>query len=245
MKKNILLIITLIYFSIGKTQVLSTLLEDTITLSTFDLNEFLEEKTYIINSHADTIIVDFNVLNINQIPSGWGTIAFCFTSFPAVAGNNDVCLDLSTSGSVAGEHKIAPGDSIELKIQVDGGGVAGKVILNIELFVEDKTFTDSETQNLYIDLDLKSDNVNVRSLNNSSFQIYPNPVKDFLFFSDFENLNFKGAKVEIYSIIGLKAYESSFTQNSIDVSKLQDGVYMIKILNEKGQQVLTKTFVKK
>ena len=60
-----------------------------------------------------------------------------------------------------------------------------------------------------------------------------------------ENIQSYSAKVEIYSIIGLKVAEHTFTQTAIDVSKLQDGVYMLKIVSENGQQLFTKTFVKK
>jgi hypothetical protein len=85
----------------------------------------------------------------------------------------------------------------------------------------------------------------VASFDKSKVEIYPNPTSNFLNVRGLENIQSYSAKVEIYSIIGLKVAEHTFTQTAIDVSKLQDGVYMLKIVSENGQQLFTKTFVKK
>lgn len=66
-------------------------------------------------------------------------------------------------------------------------------------------------------------------LNNSEVEIYPNPVTD--------NLTIKSKyivkKVEIYNLTG-KSIKVNFNTDNIDISKLQNGIYLIKITTENG-----------
>ncbi|WP_408671461.1 T9SS type A sorting domain-containing protein [Lutibacter sp.] len=64
----------------------------------------------------------------------------------------------------------------------------------------------------------------------SSLKIYPNPVKDFLKIE--LPVNYSNAKVEIYDIYGRYLSNSSISTNvnEIDVSNLNSGVYMFRIV---------------
>lgn len=69
----------------------------------------------------------------------------------------------------------------------------------------------------------------VLGLNDNSIQkisIYPNPTSDKLFFKSTITENFK---VSVFDILGKKVIEESFnTNNSLDVSQLHTGIYIIK-----------------
>ncbi|MCG1036975.1 endonuclease [Polaribacter sargassicola] len=73
-----------------------------------------------------------------------------------------------------------------------------------------------------------------------AFKMFPNPVENKLNFSTTENLT-----VTIYSLIGKSIQTSEITtiNNTIDVSNLKKGIYLVKIHN--GNQFTTKKILKK
>ena len=85
------------------------------------------------------------------------------------------------------------------------------------------------------------------SLANTNFQksskikFFPNPVSDKLTILNIENTK---QKVEIFSIIGKKLFTFSLLNNetNIDVSSFQNGIYLIKIISETGND--TYKFIK-
>lgn len=74
----------------------------------------------------------------------------------------------------------------------------------------------------------------------TSFNIYPNPVNDVLFVEMSENIE----EVSIYTITGVMVYnETVLSGNSIDVSELEGGIYIIKVRTENNE--IVNRFVKK
>lgn len=74
----------------------------------------------------------------------------------------------------------------------------------------------------------------------ASFNIYPNPVNDVLFIESTETVE----EVSIYTIAGVMVYnETSLSNNSINVSELNGGVYIIKVRTENNETI--SRFVKK
>src|SRR5690606_33617659 len=78
---------------------------------------------------------------------------------------------------------------------------------------------------------------------NDSVSVSPNPTSDFLYFISSES-NISIDKVEIYDTIGKRVFASELNNNSIDISNLTPGVYMVKIYSEDGGYV-TKKIIKK
>ena len=76
----------------------------------------------------------------------------------------------------------------------------------------------------------------------SSFEIYPNPVLDKLHIDADTD-----ADIEIYNIKGQQVYKSTrlqaCEQQSIDVSDLDSGVYLVRIRTAKGD--IMKRIIKK
>jgi hypothetical protein len=62
----------------------------------------------------------------------------------------------------------------------------------------------------------------------SAFVLYPNPVKDNLYFNSTSPI----AKVGIYDMTGRMVLSSNITGNTIDLSHLQSGQYIVKALIE-------------
>ncbi|QHI39248.1 hypothetical protein IMCC3317_46530 [Kordia antarctica] len=72
----------------------------------------------------------------------------------------------------------------------------------------------------------------------NKFSIYPNPVKNTL------NINSQDAisNVAVYDLLGKMAISSTNVNNTLDVSELSNGVYIIKLTSNVG--VSTKRFIK-
>jgi hypothetical protein len=79
-----------------------------------------------------------------------------------------------------------------------------------------------------------------QSLNNNDLKVYPNPATNTI---TIELSNLQPSKLQptitIESMLGQLLYQSKQNQNksSIDISNLQPGVYLIKVLTEKGLMV--------
>ena len=74
--------------------------------------------------------------------------------------------------------------------------------------------------------------------NKNDFNIYPNPVTNYLNISTL-NSDFK---IQIYSLLGSKLIEYNNAKR-INVESLDNGVYLIKIINQ--NHIYSKFFVKK
>jgi hypothetical protein len=83
--------------------------------------------------------------------------------------------------------------------------------------------------------------VSVDESENSSFNLYPNPVEDILTISR-ENSN-APARVEIFDINGRLIINQSLLSNQIDVSQLSSGIYTFKLIS--NNEVVTKKVYKK
>ena len=82
--------------------------------------------------------------------------------------------------------------------------------------------------------DVTALNENTQSAN---FKVYPNPAKDEI---SIQTENF--GKAEVYSVTGQKVMES--TSNSINVSQLEAGVYLLKVLDLDGNSETQRIVVK-
>jgi hypothetical protein len=83
--------------------------------------------------------------------------------------------------------------------------------------------------------------VSVDESENSSFNLYPNPVEDILTISR-ENST-APARVEMFDINGRLVINQSLLSNQIDVSQLSSGIYTFKLIS--NNEVVTKKVYKK
>lgn len=75
----------------------------------------------------------------------------------------------------------------------------------------------------------------------SDLLIYPNPTYDILYFN---MINHNYSNIEIYDVVGKRVLSTTINNNSIDISTLTPGVYMVKAYSESGNAV-TKKIIKK
>jgi uncharacterized membrane protein len=74
---------------------------------------------------------------------------------------------------------------------------------------------------------------------NNSISIYPNPVKDVLYFKGISGID----KVEVYNMVGQKVKTFSAVKGSIDVSSLSKGNYVLQIF-VKGENSQSFKFIR-
>ncbi|KGL64051.1 endonuclease [Polaribacter sp. Hel1_85] len=92
--------------------------------------------------------------------------------------------------------------------------------------------------------DLGKHNVSTASVENTilnSFKMYPNPINgNKLYFNLIKNVN-----INIYNVLGklIKTEKVNTNNNSIDISSLSKGVYLVKINSE--NEIITKKLIKK
>ncbi|WP_348822193.1 RICIN domain-containing protein [Flavobacterium aestuarii] len=73
----------------------------------------------------------------------------------------------------------------------------------------------------------------------TAFNIYPNPAENTLFFTS----EIKGTRVRVFSQTGTLVLEQKLTDNSINVSRLAAGIYVVDF--DKDGKKVTKRFIKK
>lgn len=80
--------------------------------------------------------------------------------------------------------------------------------------------------------------LSVNDFSNSQINIYPNPIKDS-FSIAVDNASFENLSIQIFNILGEKVLEKSkLISNTVDISNLEAGFYMLKILNENQQKTV-------
>lgn len=187
-------------------------------------------KNFLRNTYSSTTVTYRWWRHTESIPQAWSTSLICdeVTCWAPTVNTNELTLE--------------PGDSALLDVHFQNVGRSGEG--TVELLVFD--VADSAGTYIIAKYYGKAEAPNsIATIDKSKVEIFPNPATSFINVKGLESIQGSGAKVEIYSIIGVKISETPFVQNNIDVSRLQDGVYMIKVLNDKGQQAFTKTFIKK
>lgn len=102
-------------------------------------------------------------------------------------------------------------------------------ILTIPLDAGNHTLTRNIAANLFY-MKVSYMTVGISKLETPNITLYPNPVKNRLFISSFSDIE----KIEIYNLVGilLKRIESDF--ESIDMTYLNNGSYLIKVYTERG-----------
>ena len=76
------------------------------------------------------------------------------------------------------------------------------------------------------------------TINGKMISVYPNPANSTLFVNGLT----EKSKVTIYDLSGKMIFNKQISENQIDISKLANGTYSIKIESAKG--IVTKKFVK-
>lgn len=111
----------------------------------------------------------------------------------------------------------------QVKQTTDGGFVVAGTKLPL--------FGNSSTTNCWI-FKLNSGQLSTSTFDSSDLKIYPNPVKEALTFGTDANVGI--TSVSIYNLIGQLVQVVANPNESIDVSSLKTGNYIIKIVTDRG-----------
>lgn len=96
------------------------------------------------------------------------------------------------------------------------------------------------TETICESVDITLTKVKAISNDNNDFNIYPNPTNIFITI-DTKNSNVNS--IEIFDSTGSIVFKDKF-KNSINISKLTSGVYLLKILDKKGNLLKTEKIIK-
>ncbi|MFN0274661.1 MAG: T9SS type A sorting domain-containing protein [Chitinophagales bacterium] len=92
-----------------------------------------------------------------------------------------------------------------------------------------------------IEFNMPEEDVKYGILANDKVIIYPNPSKDFITIQNLESLSDEQIKsVEFYNLLGTAVKEYFLTDNILDISSVQNGVYLVKITLLSGQMYFVK-----
>ncbi|WP_298153921.1 T9SS type A sorting domain-containing protein [Flavobacterium sp.] len=113
------------------------------------------------------------------------------------------------------------------KIKTNPNLVVGNTFSNSAKIYFDYNFpiaTNNYTTTIQSTLGLQENDIN------NEITVYPNPVRDLLYFKT----EYSVLKVQIFDIIGRIISSNSVSGNKIDLSSLQSGNYVLKVYTEKG-----------
>lgn len=178
----------------------------------------------VLLDNLGNILASSNTITI--VPGMYGTIQTCaFASPVAITGLTDYYTGLAqTSNTITGYFPIGAYQSAFIPAGLYStaplaGGSVTTLTTNVGMMGLEVNFAGACA-------------LGINSMNSlvNNVLVYPNPAKDMLNVN-INTLNY-GANIEIYNAIGQKVYEVKdirTTENKIDISSLNKGVYILKL----------------
>ncbi len=202
----------------------------------------MDQNEYIIPSNANSAMIkflalQFEIVNAGCVDTSYQTSISYANNDSFTIGNDYPNLLLSCSD---------PQVQIFLVRQTFDFYIAGnplnpflyeinQVGQNLELVVTNL----AGNKAFYSNAELSS-----KSFSKNNYAIAPNPVKDILTFSGIDQN--ENASMYIYNVFGKRVLNNElidWDKNSIDVSKLESGIYFLKV-QQKDATVINRKFIK-
>jgi len=224
MKRHILLIFTLIA-SIASAQF--TVNQDSV----YVLYEDSEPDLALYNSHQTlnpTITVKWEVVSVS-VSNGWENDFFVCDAIQ--------CWDSTTNSN---QYDLIDNKNYPLDCHFLNNGNIGEGNAKIRIWEVGDSINSVKIVVYQVKVE---EAVGIRAAKSNSLAIYPNPATNYLKFENIDNREIM--KIEIFSIIGRKVKEIINPSNneSINVSNLDNGVYIIR-LTDKKQNNYSQNFTK-
>ena len=153
------------------------------------------------------------------------------TLLDELSSDGNYTVDASVYYSIDGENYSEPFDDvIEDELIIHNGGT---IYFAVTPYFQGMT----GTYKLEIEIDrISTEDISEQT---SSFSIYPNPANDIITIATEENIE----EICIYTISGVMIYnDTHFTNNTIDISDFNSGVYFVKIKTQNN--VIDRRFIK-
>lgn len=113
----------------------------------------------------------------------------------------------------------------------------------VVIYIRSNFSIDDATEVFYDNISLQADVLSVDEFSTTSLKVYPNPTEGLLNIqSDYTNTDLS---IEIFNLLGAKVLETkmSGTNESIDLSHLNNGLYLMKVYSG-SEVVITRKIVK-
>ena len=102
--------------------------------------------------------------------------------------------------------------------------------------------TINEMDEVFFDnFSLVSSTASVNDFSISNIKLYPNPAKDILTIQTTNGI--KIASVEVFDILGKQIIKSELQNNTLNVSELTQGMYIVKMISEEGNSISQKVVI--
>lgn len=184
-----------------------------------------------------------------------GSFAFSQTTYDITwqqgVNGEDASFDIQTGDTVrwiwgnTAPHNVVSDDE-------DAPSDFGSETITQEGYVYSYTFTEAASIDYICDVHPGtmfgtinvSDNLSNEQAEELDFKIYPNPVKDRIYFEN--QTNSDATEITIFDVLGkvvqLDRFNNATLRNGIDVSNLKRGIYLIQIDN--GRNTFTQKLIK-
>ena len=200
-------------------------------------------KEFNVNTAQDDIViyhvftpttvpvdVKWEIFSVST-PSGWTNDAFVCDAI--------TCYDETTDEN---QYTITENKSSALDVHYLNQGNAG--VGTVKLLIYEVADSMNTFKIITYTVNVQ-EGVAIKDLSSSNFKLYPNPVKDVLYFD--QGQIGEVDKIELFNVIGKKVYSGNVSNEvtSINLSEVERGIYIAKIYSNNSGLVHTQSFVKK
>ncbi|WP_412476219.1 T9SS type A sorting domain-containing protein [Flavobacterium sp. TBRC 19031] len=229
---------------------------DDLKFNTFNNHCYISYRSCYPNQKIVVVELDQNLNQINQVefPVQYdnleseksssiiirndGTIVLLYTSFKNSTENGNlyiVNLDSSLNINGAIDLNIEPKNSSETFSGYEFINDSKLVILGV-LPSTDPLIVFEEVQYYITLIDINNLLNTVTLTPNNKLVVFPNPGTFILNFESVIPIQ----KASLFDVAGKKITESEVKNNSIDISNLKSGIYLIKVINHNNEYLITK-----
>lgn len=222
--KQTLLSFTYLFFCIQLTAQVSLSISPDLVQVTVDPMQFeTVAHSYFHNtSETDTLTVRWSRIQ-NDLSPMWQS---------AICDVNACYATTQDSTPEVNYLVLAPGDSSMLDVHIRPNGMDGSA--EVKVAIEEVGNPDNRVEATYVFNDATTPTSDVSQTFSAS--IFPNPAVDYFQLSEYEGV----ARVTIYNLAGseVRSFFNTQSGTKFDVSGLQRGLYLVKVMNVR-QDVLT------
>lgn len=232
MRKVVVLLCVFVMMGVvSKAQTLSFQDSVKLTLNSSDTSIVDLYLTVTNTSSTDTAKVKWKRV-LNDYDADWGGTQIC--DF-----NN--CYTTATAAAPS-DNFLAPGASKDFSVGFATNNNPGNG--HVQLLIYLSTRGDSASSARIVDFSLKIDNATgIKQYSAESVKIFPNPARDYVLVQNQQSLQMD--RIEVYSMLGRKVLNHKVDPSDgvarIDLSDLQKGIYMVRVLDQSNNVVLTKS----
>ncbi len=218
---------------------ITTIAQDiTITDNTVEVGVYLDGQNYygnlyFTNNTSTSMEVEWERIT-NDLPANWVSL---------ICVNGGQCYTPEVDASPANEGWIIPaGQTQWLKVQIQANEATGALpgTATVVIRMKDKNNPTSFAEGTVNASGFATSNNNIDV---SETKIYPNPANDFITISNAEGIS----SIEVYNLIGrkVKVFTDVTEGSTFDVSDLPKGMYLLRLLDEENDVLITKRISKR